>query len=460
MPLFKYIVANKEGKKLSGTVESPDEITAKNELNNLGFSILSLKETLEHPNLNVRFKKYVFEAVDKNTKLVSGTIPAKNIEEAFTKLQIEYNLFVSAIWEEGATQEQIDQAKKQGTQALQAKINPQYKKELKNSLEKNLEDQKKEQFIRAKIENTLKEVNDLLQKFDKELDPNQKTEINGKIDKLLRIKHSTNLDYILETAKELLQFMQEQAQSLKEKGYEEKQFELKYETKKLLDDLNREARKKTFSEDITGRIEAWQVKQTASAQKQSFLNKFLNKIFEKIKKLFFTPPEILAQKDKIKTYTKQLWELLQLYFKEPTPEYKSKVKESIKTVWKTRKKAKIELREMKKNLKKSSKITKIDENLFISFIEELNSFTGWVLGFYIAYYFISIYINTKDFGLSNIPKGFLVYESQIFKYVLVIVFLLHAAATLKINFFKKSAIANFVLPPIFIFGTILTLLNF
>lgn len=459
MPIFKYIVANKEGKKLSGTVEAPDQITAKTELNNLGFSIFSIEETQEQAKFQTSMAKFVFEAIDKNGKLVSGTIPSKTKEEAFEKLETEYLLNVSAIWEEGASLEQIAQAKQKGTAEMQARLEKSKKTDVEATLNETLEEKKHEQFVRTKIELVLKEVNQLLQNFDKELDPNQKAEIAKKIDKLLRIKHSTNLDYIIETANELLEFIQAQEKLLKEKGHQGKQLELKLKTKKLLNELNKKEGKKTISTDIVSKIENWEIKYSQT-EKHSKITNFINNILLKIKKILEKDPQILEFKEKIKSLNRQIFELLQLYFKEPTPEYKTKVKQSIKAVWQMRKKTKAELKEFKKSQKQKGKKLEIEENIMTSFFHELNSFTGWVLGFYIIYYFVSLYLTTKDFGLSQIPKGFFVYESHLFKYILVILFLMHTCTALKVNFFKKSFIADIVLIPIFIFGTIVTLLNF
>ena len=89
MPNFKYTVANKSGKKLSGTVEAPDEKIAREELKNLGFSILSLQETSEATKLASHLTKFVFEGYDKNSKLVSGTIPAKTKEEKYEQIKIK-----------------------------------------------------------------------------------------------------------------------------------------------------------------------------------------------------------------------------------------------------------------------------------------------------------------------------------------------------------------------------------
>lgn len=462
MAIFKYTVSNKEGKKLSGTVEAPDENIARTELNNLGFSILQLQETTELPKVDTNLIKYIFEAIDKNSKLVSGSIPAKNPDEAAQKLTSEYELNVSAIWQEGGTPEQIAAARKEG----QTKFQNQLKSPSKNTAapektpEENLAEEKRVQFIKTKIETILKAVNELLKNFDQDLAPDQKVEINKKIDKLLRIKNSTNVDYILESANELLKFLETQERLLKETSLKEKRFEFQVSTQKLLHELNQDAHKKTFSEDLLGKIDTWQKTHITSPENASAGARIINSILNPIKALFTTPPEILAIKEQIKIYNKQIWEFLKLYFKEPTPEYKEKVKNSIKTVWQARKQAKENLREVKEELKARKKADQIEEHLIFSFIQELNALTGWLLAFYIIYYFASLYISTKNFGLSEIPGGLRVYESHLFKYILVTIFLLHGTTALKINFFRNNLIANFVLPPIFIFGTIIALLNF
>lgn len=445
MAIFKYTVANKEGKKLSGTVEAPDENIARGELNNLGFSILTLQETQEAPVIDKSLSKFVFEAVDKNAKLVSGTIPAKTEQEALTKLKSEYNLHVSAIWPEDATAVQIQAAKNRGAQAEQ-------ESEPEEDAKKLLQDKKMEQFTKAKIENILGEVNQILKTYDAVIDPAQKAEIAKKIDKILRIKHSTNLEYILESTQELLDFLQSQEEIFKNKGLDDQRLQYKLETKKLLDELKEHPREKTFSEDVLGKIDSY--------QKSHHDPGLINRILGAIRKFFETPPEILALQDQIRTYNKQLWAFAQLYFKEPTKDYREKVKRSMSTIWQQRKNAKAEIKAIKARLRNTQKDDKIEEDLFISFTKELNAFTGWLLGFYIIYYFVALYISSKNFGLTTIPDGFLIYQSHVFKYVLVILFLLHSVTSLKVNFFQKSVVANIILPPVFIFGTIITLLNF
>lgn len=459
MPIFSYTVANKEGRKLNGNVEAADESTARSELNNLGFSIISLSVNNEAPSQTSNLGKFVFEAIDKNSRLITGTVPSKSEEEALTKLNSEYNLTVTAIWKEGATQEEISEARKKA---------PHIQSLAKNhettipTITKSLEDIKKEEFIKSKIEYILKEVTDLLKNFEQEIDLDQKAEINRRIDKILRIKNSTNLDYIQASAEELLLFIQKQEESLKLKGKTDKEFELKVKTRELMNTLNKGEHQKTFGEDISQKVSIWYEKHITNNKKPHFWERLLATILLSIKDLFFTPPEISVLQENIKVYNKQIFEFIKLYFKEPTKEYKEKVKASIKSLWQHRQETKKEIKEIKKALHTSSpeeaNIPK--EHFTMSFLEEINTLTGWLLVFYIGYYFVALYLTTKDFGIATLPNAFYIFDSRIFKYLLVTIFLLHAATALKINFFRRSKIANVVLLILFFFGTLVSILNF
>lgn len=457
MPIFKYTVANQEGKKLSGTVEAPSEKIARKELNNLGFSILQLTETQEAPTIDSSLNIYIFEAIDKNSKLINGTIPSKNEEEAFTKLHEEYALTVTAIWPQGASEEEINEAKKKGNIRVQEELQK-VEQNITKSKEKNLQKEKETAFTKAKIETVLNQVNKLLSEFDQEFEKDQKLEINKKINKLLRIKNSTNLDYILSSAEDLLTFIQKQEVTLKEKGHQDKRIELQMKTREMLDELNKKAKPQSLSEDIIQKIETWESHK--EEKKEVYKEGFLAKTLNKTKKLFKSKPEIMVIKQQIKIYNRQLWEFSKLYFKEPTPEYKEKVKNSIKTIYNARKKAKHSLKHAIAILKERKQQKAEEDQIMTTFTNELNAFTGWLLAFYIVYYFIALYITTKNFGLTSIPDGFLVYKSHIFKYALGIIFILHSTTSVKLNFLQKSKIANIALPIIFIFGSIIVLLNF
>ncbi len=448
MAVFKYTIANKQGKKLSGTIEATDEKSARSELNSLGFSVLILRETAEplSPE-NPEFIKFFFEAIDKNSRIVSGTIPAKSEEEAFLKLKNEYNLTASAIWQQNSTPKQIEDARQKGSGKLQEEI---VKKE-QMSVDDESEEKQQEAGSRVKINNVLNEVSTLLKTFDKDFNPQQKAEINKKIDKLLRIKNSTNFDYILETANDLVKFIQSQEEEFKKQGHDEERIQLKIQTNQMIQDLNK-TKKPSLSETFFKKIERF--------EKKYQNNKYFRPFLRIIKRFFASPPEVLEIKKKIQAHNTKIIELFKLYFKEPTPEYKQKVKESIKNVWVARKESIKDLKEIKKKFKSQQSEGTEEENLLLSFVEEVNSFSGWLLFFYIIYYFGSLYLNTKDFGLPYVPAGFELYSSTLFKYVFAIIFLLHSVTSLKVNFFRQSLFATAILVPVFVLGSIIILLNF
>ena len=209
-------------------------------------------------------------------------------------------------------------------------------------------------------------------------------------------------------------------------------------------------------------------------RKQNAILKNLNKILGALQSIFETPPEIMEMEAKIRGYNTQLWELAQLYLKEPTPEYKQKVKDSLSTVWTTRKKTKQELKELRArlknkplaaksaggNLSNDTGETQTSGNFLSAFMDEVNSFSGWLLAVYMIYYFVSLYITTKDFGLSAIPKGFFFYDSHIFKYLLTILFLFHCSLSTKTTFFRNNMMASVVLVPLFFISSTIVLLNY
>lgn len=449
MPIFRYTVANQEGKKLSGTVEAPDQNTARSELNNLGFSILTLEETQEQPKVDSNLAKFVFEALDKNSKPIHGTVPAENQDEAYKKLQEQYNVNVTALWAEGATEEEIQQARAAGSAKMREQI-PSAVPENTQTFS-NPEEEKKVRETKMRINEILQSVPVILQKFEQQIDPQQKSEIDKKINKLLRIKNSTNMDYILATAEELLLFIQSIDQNLQKNGLEDQRLELKMRTKELLDQLHSTQRSKTLSEDVIEKIDTIQKKQSSQV---------LNSTLEKIKGFFQTPEEIQVIKNQIKTYNHQIWEFILLYFKEPTPDYRAKVKTGIKTVWAARKKAKDSLKTVMHQRTERAKATKFKTEIGDSILEELNSLSGWLLFFYTAYYIIALYLYNKDFGLPVVPEGFDIYNSHIFKYLLVILFLIHASTATKINIFRKSIAANIIIPICFLTLSIIVIFNF
>ena len=477
MAIFKYTVANQEGKKLSGSIEAPSETMARDELNSLGFSILGLreetpettqpKEPAKTPDQESH-AKFIFESINVQGQPITGTISSTDELSAYKRLTTEYALTVTSIWENGASEETISNAKARGTFHLQQGMESEKESE-KIEEEKLSQDQRKKSiFVKTKIEEVLKQVNELIIEHEQVVTPEQKKKIDAKIDKLLRIKNSTNTEYIIQTTEDLLATVQELEVELKKKGHIEKRAQLKLKVKKLLVGLHDTGKSKSLSEDIVKNIQEWQQTHVQKTAKLPWYTRAISSVLLKIEKTFRTPEEVALIKMQIKTYNNQIKEYIKIYFKEPTKDYKEKAKQAIKTILKTRKKAVQNLKDTKARLKQERRKTtaeggEIKSDFASKLSSELTEFTGWLLAFYLVYYFVSLYITSKNFGFndpSSLPKSLNFYSTQIFKYVLVIIFLLHSALTVKENFFKHVRLASIIIFPITTFAIIFVLINF
>jgi hypothetical protein len=470
MAIFKYTVANKDGKKLSGSIEAVDEAKARGELNNLGFSILAIEESKDQEIHTTKQAKFAFEATNPQGQNITGTIPAQDELAAYKRLSEEYELMVSALWQQGLAEDKIQNARIRGTRHLQEALADDADKATQLQAEKSQEQEKKLLFVKTKVEKVIKQVTDLLQEYSNFIQPDQKKEIEKKLDKLLRIKGSSNTDYIEQTTEELIAFIRTQEKALKEKGYMDKRTQFKIKIKSMLNNLHKTDKPASLSEDIVENIRRWQQKHVKKTAKTPWHIQKINAFLSWFKDTFETPEEIKILRSRISTYNSQIWEYAKMYFKEPAPEYKEKVKNAIRTIWATRKKTVKLLKETRARLKKEKTTGKAEKEAdpshkgFLSSLEsDLSEFTGWLVGFYLIYYFISLYITSKDFGLgdpSTFPKSFQFYDTQIFKYALIVVFLVHISLSLKVNFFEKNKFAGFFIFPITIISITFTLINF
>src|SRR5690606_24230078 len=99
-----------------------------------------------------------------------------------------------------------------------------------------------EAFTKAKIETVLRQVNELIKNYDPYFEAEQRRLIHTKIDKVLRIKNSSNYEYILQSAQDLLLSIQEQEEKLLEAGLGDKQIELALQTRNLMSELKRKSK--------------------------------------------------------------------------------------------------------------------------------------------------------------------------------------------------------------------------
>ncbi len=444
MAQFQYTAVNAGGKKLGGLIAAENEEDARKQLGSLNISILAIQKTAEtkpetdtkEPGTSEELPKYEFEAFDKNGKKVIGTIPASSRYKAFQRLIDEYGFEVSYVVQAGATPEDKEKAKHDDLSALKAEYVAQAKESGANiNMEENSNAafEKKRAELLKKVDFILEKIKSILAEFSEEIKPENKKIIQDCVDKLLRIKSSTNLDYIEHTSEELLKKVQDQEIFLhKEKMIAEKSM-IKFDTQKMMAELHTGSSDK---KDLTDNIEDLQKKLVDSQ------NKFLRGISNFIKKHLPTPEEKEINQ-LIKNTNRELFIFAKIWITSPKIT-KPEAYKSFKSVWEERKRLKEQLKALK--IKTPQHVTEIDvspgENEPL-ILEEVNHFLGWLLSFYVLAYFASHYVLAKQLPSGNpLPDNFNLLSSSLLRYLLLSIFLWYSLFHIKLEYFRYKTNVN------------------
>ncbi len=462
MPRYKYIVINQENSQLNGTIGAQDEAAARKELGELGFAIISMVQMPEEEAAVVEsaakeIPVFEFAALDKNRRRVVGTIQATDRFGAFKRLVYEYAFEVEYIIDNklNDTQKEIERIK--GAADLQDKLNEELMASQKHETneEKDLKEfEQKQAALKQQIEFVLVKVKELLDHYDKELKPETKEKIRYFIDKILRIRSSTNLEYIRKTAEDLLTFIQGEELFLNEQSMLSEKTKLLVEAKGMMMQL-----KQGHIKDETGIVEKLRKirKEKLEKENASSLDKIVALLISIAIGANTETDEIIQTKKDISIIYGQIKQYLMLYFQAPSPEFKKESLESVKKLWQERNRLKQKLKLLKKI---AGETNQNRANIGHGLTQEALTFTGWLLCFYLVYYFISIYATTKNIGMENTPFIFYIYKSSFLKYFLATLFLFHSSVSIKINYFKGNRLAGLIITPTFVLGTILILFNF
>lgn len=462
MPKYRYTVVNKDNKQLQGSISAPDEEGARGELNELGFSIIAMEEIAEEEKAapEVEIPTFEFAAVDKNQKRVVGTIQSEDRYTAYKRLITEYALEVEYVINNDLAETKKEKARKKGSYDLYTKYEEEQgtTKEKVTGDEKDLmEFEKKQAILKEQIEYVLEKVKEMLDQYEKEMKVETKAKLRKQVEKVLRIKNSTNLDYVRNAAEELLTFLQKEEIFMHEDQRVKERTKMLVEAKGMMMQLKKSKTQKGAS--LTETLMDWRQEHITKNENPSTMDRITNSLISIIIGAEPESEDVSEIKRKIRTLNDQIKQFIVMYFQAPSPEFKSETKESLKNLWNRRKKLNKQLRDIKKAIieerKKSSKLTSMEK-----LAAELHSFTGWLLAFYLIYYFASIYAISKDFGLAEVPYFFYIYKSAFLKYFLVTLFLGHGVLSLKIYFFRRNEIATLIITPVFLASLFLIYFNF
>jgi len=444
MPQFQYTAVNNSGKKLTGIIGAESEDEARKQLNTFGISVLEIQKSTVDPmpskEAATDLKTFEFEAFDPTGKRVVGTIPASSRYKAFTRLMEEYKFEVAYVVPAGASEPEKEKAKQEDLSILKAEYEAEAKKRGEGPAaaqgpDLNFETQR--QDLLKKVDMILEKIKQMVLTFDKDIKPENRQIIKGMIDKLLRIKSSTNLEYIEHTSEELLKKVQDQELFLHKEQMELKRQQLKLQTQQMMAELHTHpSTSKTVQESLADLQESWSTAQNPLLKAIGlWLLRFVPTEEEK---------ELLS---KIQTLNRQIWTFRRLWFfaeKSVKPEaYKSlqalheersRLQQSLKASRLARKQA-----------EKQSQNTEVMEPLIL---DELTAFLGWLLSFYLAAYFVSQYVIAKQFPNGNpLPNNLNLLEINSLRSLLLSLFLWYAICKLRVEFFRSSPWTNSILFP-------------
>ncbi len=466
MPQYKYTVLNKENQQLIGTIQSPDEASARKELNNLGFSILGIsiidlsKPSEENETIPENIVKFDFAAIDKTGKKVIGTIQGEEIFQVYKRLVNEYQFQVKALYPSDLTSDEKDKAQIKGIEHLQDLLNEEKMAVELAQKQQEIDQQEfeeKQLNLKTQIDFVLKKVNEILDTYHEELDPARKAKIKYYVEKLLRIKNSTNLDYIKQTSIELLTYLQKEEIFLNQEQKVKERAQLSIDTKNMMSKLEKITN--PGQKDVLDIMRDWRKNNIINNPDPTIIDKTINLFISLFIGKTSEDPEISEARNKLNTTTSQLKEFITLYFKNADPDFKQEAKNAIKRLW-------IERSENKKNLaliihqKEEEKLANIEFTQNEILEKEIFSLSGWVLTFYIIYYFLTIYLNSKEINLPTNTKLNLIFQTSIIKYFFTSLFLFVCLLGIKIEFFKRKKFANIFFIILFIISSAFIILNF
>ncbi len=446
MAQFQYTAVNKDGKKLSGVIGAVSENDARKQLNTFGISILSINKSAEtpkktptsEPGTSEELDKFEFEAFDKTSQKVLGTIPASNRYKAFKRLVEEYQFEVAYVVPAGTSKEAKLLAKKEGLEVLKAEYEAQHASEASEEEDEEKvseEFEAKRQALLQRVDFILEKIKKLLATYEKDINPETKKIIQDYIDKLLRIKSSTNLDYIEHTSEELLKKIQDQELFLHKDKMESERASVKLQTQHLMAALHS---RPTDEKDISDDIENIHGKLSISE------NRFLKGIGQFLEK-FIPTPEEKELRLKIKATSKQVWTFRKIWFT-TSKTSKDEAYQSLQKIIAERDRLKADLKTLRKKRHEGTGTKEVTEPLIM---EEIAGFLGWLLIFYLASYFLSHYILAKAFPDGNpLPGDFNLLDSSLLRYLLISVFLWYIMLNIRIEYLRYKSWSNALILPL------------
>ena len=377
----------------------------------MAFSVISLKKESDadyQKSAEKGIKTFAFLAKNAKGKKLKGTIDAPDRKNAFRRLVAEYNFEILSLADATIPENERAEKGKDGLEDLAAEVAEEFGVQFRRP--KNIADEEKKQneaFLERKkelvksVEEIVAQAKELLKKFEDDLTGDEVQLVKSRIDDLMRMRLSNNLKYVQDLSDELLTLIDdtlrehaddesvaEEAEDIAEDIVDETKYENAIESKNLLTDFRHASKK------LTRLFRGYKKNYSRAARRRKFLQKSKkpNPFFLKIRvamryfsrgishgfRLLFAKNAAVRQKH------------LQI-FREDFGQFFSTFRKSFD-----------EIAAVEKDLFASAPVPAparkshfLFQKKFFSALSAARFFFGWILAFYIFYFYFGIFLITK-----------------------------------------------------------------
>lgn len=457
---FKYTALGLDSQKLTGTLEADSLEMAREKLHKMGTSIISIEEAPdetpveevkvaeETPNSQAKpiekkeenIETYYFEAKDSTDKLINGTIDAKDAFSAYKRLISEYQFIVQELkkGQDSSSSESLQSEFSTWNQLLTEEgfdLNP-----FSNKDEEDDEGRLAEEVV-EEIDRFVVSTKKILDTHKDQYNKDFLKEIESKLANLERIRSSTNLNHITKVCNDLYRLIshptllkteeddlsptekrtddyKEILENLKTSGFVENKFKFldKYKQKKS---KARFGKLQTIFSSIQSKLTNTQKKSTQQRLKE------IKKAEERMNAS--NGMNLVSLKPVIFSFFAYLFESNKILRRIKKQEFDEAYKQ-----WKTQ-----------RNQSKQSQLEKqVDSSTdekrdFTAFFLEVDSFVGWLLFFYVSFFFLVSFSLERNLGLSQSLILKVLSEPHIINISIFLV-LIHLTLKLKIRLFRQN----------------------
>jgi len=469
---FQYTALTGDNKKITGVFDVESQEAAQAELHKMGVAIISVNEIsdadyerLKAEQAAIKEKKgiltFTFLAIDPNRKEIEGTIDALDNFSAYKRLRTEYQFKINELYPSEATEEEKAAAK-----GMLEGFEAQLEQEQAQIAEEKGEEKAMEGGEGAVNKEIVAEVDKVIISTKKVLEVHQDfysreliQEINNILGELERIRTSNNIKHITEVSNDLYTLISN-PDKLEEKEAAEAHQQLMEEIKdsalvrrefELYQKAIQASGLKKIIQNITKRLKKITATSEEDGEKPGFFAKLKHKIHGTLETL--TKKKMKMKKPaKKKGRIGVLADKLGAYFKTASPVLRKTRKRELIRAFKTlfgmrEEPAKKEEAPAPKPAKpvpiKAEKKVKGKRDFTPLFVE-IDSFIGWLLMFYIIYFFLVGFALEKNVGLSR-EFVFKTLKTPLLLNITIFLLLVHFMLRFKNLHLRQNFLATFFL---------------